>query len=154
MCKDGDGRVGIKVKAVNKGIFVCLVTKDSPAAIGGLRLDNKYKCTVYYVPCTMYRVLCTVYYVPFTMHCVLCTVYYVPCTTYCVLCTVYYVLYTLYLTYCVLQCSTYLLHPCFPLPIVQNHFSSYSFCRVNFFFLILAFIWSVCLNLIEIVQNF
>lgn len=41
LCKDGEGRVGIKVKAVNKGIFVCLVTKDSPAAIGGLRFGDQ-----------------------------------------------------------------------------------------------------------------
>ncbi|XP_023321037.1 syntenin-1 isoform X2 [Eurytemora carolleeae] len=41
LCKDGDGRVGIKVKAVNKGIFVCLVTKDSPAAVGGLRFGDQ-----------------------------------------------------------------------------------------------------------------
>ena len=27
----------MRVKAINKGIFVCLVTKESPAAIGGLR---------------------------------------------------------------------------------------------------------------------
>ena len=89
MCKDGDGRVGIKVKAVNKGIFVCLVTKDSPAAIGGLRLDNKY--TVYYVPCTMYRVLCTVYYALCTMHCVLRTVYFILN----VLCTAVFYIFTL-----------------------------------------------------------
>ena len=37
LCKDGEGKVGMRVKAVNKGIFVCLVTKESPAAIGGLR---------------------------------------------------------------------------------------------------------------------
>ena len=37
LCKDGEGKVGMRVKAVNKGVFVCLVTKGSPAAIGGLR---------------------------------------------------------------------------------------------------------------------
>ena len=37
LCKDGDGKIGLKVKAVNKGIFVCLVAKESPAALGGLR---------------------------------------------------------------------------------------------------------------------
>ncbi len=37
VCKDGSGKVGMRVKAVNKGIFVCLVIKDSPAALAGLR---------------------------------------------------------------------------------------------------------------------
>merc|ERR1712157_668254 len=30
-----------KVKAVNKGVFVCLVAKDSPAALGGLRFGDQ-----------------------------------------------------------------------------------------------------------------
>jgi len=25
LCKDGDGKVGVRVKSINKGIFVCLV---------------------------------------------------------------------------------------------------------------------------------
>ena len=37
LCKDKDNKIGLKVKAVNKGVFVCLVAKDSPAALGGLR---------------------------------------------------------------------------------------------------------------------
>jgi syntenin-1 len=37
VCKDGVGKVGMRVKAVNKGVFVCLVAKDSPAALAGLR---------------------------------------------------------------------------------------------------------------------
>ena len=37
LCKDKDNKVGLKVKAVNKGVFVCLVAKESPAALGGLR---------------------------------------------------------------------------------------------------------------------
>jgi len=41
LCKDGEGKVGMRVKAVNKGIFVCLVTKESPAAIGGLRFGDQ-----------------------------------------------------------------------------------------------------------------
>ena len=68
MCKDGDGRVGIKVKAVNKGIFVCLVTKDSPAAVGGLRLNNKYKCIVYYVLYTLYLMYCVLQYSTYLLH--------------------------------------------------------------------------------------
>lgn len=35
VCKDGDGKVGMRVKAINKGVFVCLVTKNSPAALAG-----------------------------------------------------------------------------------------------------------------------
>ena len=35
LCKDGDGRVGVRVKDINKGIFVCLVKKNSPAALAG-----------------------------------------------------------------------------------------------------------------------
>ena len=44
LCKDRDGKIGLKVKAVNKGVFVCLVAKGSPAALGGLRL-----CIIYYI---------------------------------------------------------------------------------------------------------
>jgi syntenin-1 len=41
LCKDADSKVGLKVKAINKGIFVCLVTKCSPAAMGGLRFGDQ-----------------------------------------------------------------------------------------------------------------
>jgi len=41
LCKDVDGKIGLKVKAVNKGIFVCLVAKQSPAALGGLRFGDQ-----------------------------------------------------------------------------------------------------------------
>lgn len=41
VCKDGAGKVGMRVKAVNKGIFVCLVIKDSPAAGAGLRFGDQ-----------------------------------------------------------------------------------------------------------------
>jgi hypothetical protein len=40
VCKDAGGKVGMRVKAVNKGIFVCLVIKDSPAALAGLRYGS------------------------------------------------------------------------------------------------------------------
>lgn len=41
LCKDGSGKIGLKVKSVNKGIFVCLVAKESPAALGGLRFGDQ-----------------------------------------------------------------------------------------------------------------
>lgn len=41
LCKDGDGRVGLRVKAMNKGVFVVLVAKGSPAAMGGLRFGDQ-----------------------------------------------------------------------------------------------------------------
>jgi len=41
LCKGIDCKIGLRVKAVNKGIFVCLVSKGSPAAIGGLRFGDQ-----------------------------------------------------------------------------------------------------------------
>jgi len=41
LCKDKNHKIGLKVKAVNKGVFVCLVAKDSPAALGGLRFGDQ-----------------------------------------------------------------------------------------------------------------
>ncbi|KAG0723743.1 Syntenin-1 [Chionoecetes opilio] len=41
VCKDGEGKVGMRVKAINKGIFVCLVKKHSPAALAGLRFGDQ-----------------------------------------------------------------------------------------------------------------
>nr|CAD7599045.1 unnamed protein product [Timema genevievae] len=41
ICKDGAGRVGLRVQAINKGVFVCLVIKDSPAALAGLRFGDQ-----------------------------------------------------------------------------------------------------------------
>jgi len=41
LCKDKDNKIGLKAKAVNKGVFVCLVAKDSPAALGGLRFGDQ-----------------------------------------------------------------------------------------------------------------
>ena len=51
-------------------------------------------CTLYRVPCAVYRVLCTMYTVcnVYGVQCVVCipcTVYRVPCTVYRVSCTVY-----------------------------------------------------------------
>lgn len=41
LCKDGKGMVGVRVAAINKGVFVCLVMKDSPAALAGLRFGDQ-----------------------------------------------------------------------------------------------------------------
>lgn len=41
LCRDGDGKVGLRVKAVDKGIFVALVAKGSPAAMGGMKFGDQ-----------------------------------------------------------------------------------------------------------------
>ncbi|XP_046680004.1 syntenin-1-like [Homalodisca vitripennis] len=41
LCKDRDGKVGVRVAAINKGVFVCLVMKDTPAAMAGLRFGDQ-----------------------------------------------------------------------------------------------------------------
>jgi len=41
LCKDRDGKVGLRVKSIDKGVFVALVTKASPAALGGLRFGDQ-----------------------------------------------------------------------------------------------------------------
>ena len=41
MCKDKDGKVGLRVRSVDKGVFVALVTKGSPSAMGGLRFGDQ-----------------------------------------------------------------------------------------------------------------
>lgn len=41
LCKDKDGRVGLRVRSVDKGVFVALVTKGSPSAMGGLRFGDQ-----------------------------------------------------------------------------------------------------------------
>jgi len=40
-CKDGSGKLGLRVQHVNKGVFISLVTKDSPAALAGLRFGDQ-----------------------------------------------------------------------------------------------------------------
>jgi syntenin-1 len=41
LCKDASGKVGVRVQAINKGVFVCLVMKGSPAALAGLRFGDQ-----------------------------------------------------------------------------------------------------------------
>lgn len=41
LCKGANGKTGIRVAAVNKGVFVCLVAKGSPAAMAGLRFGDQ-----------------------------------------------------------------------------------------------------------------
>lgn len=41
LCKDGQGKIGLRVRAVNKGVFVQYVHSNSPAALGGLRFGDQ-----------------------------------------------------------------------------------------------------------------
>lgn len=41
LCKGADKKVGLRAHAVNKGVFVCVVVKDSPAAMAGLRFGDQ-----------------------------------------------------------------------------------------------------------------
>ena len=41
LCKDGKGQVGLRAQAINKGLFVSVVVKGSPAALGGLRFGDQ-----------------------------------------------------------------------------------------------------------------
>jgi len=41
LCKDKDNKVGLRVKEINKGIFVSLVVDKSPASLAGLRFGDQ-----------------------------------------------------------------------------------------------------------------
>lgn len=41
LCKDSDGKCGLRLHAVNSGIFVCYVGDKSPAALAGLRFGDQ-----------------------------------------------------------------------------------------------------------------
>lgn len=41
LCKDQKGKIGLRVQAINKGIFVVLVQANSPAAMVGLRFGDQ-----------------------------------------------------------------------------------------------------------------
>jgi len=40
-CKDGNGKMGLRVQHVNKGVYISFVDKGSPAAIAGLRFGDQ-----------------------------------------------------------------------------------------------------------------
>ena len=41
LCKDGQGKVGLRVSTYNKGVFVVLVVPGSPAAMAGLKFGDQ-----------------------------------------------------------------------------------------------------------------
>lgn len=41
LCKDGNGKIGMRVRSVNKGVFVSLVVAGGPAALVGLRFGDQ-----------------------------------------------------------------------------------------------------------------
>lgn len=41
LCKGQDGKIGLRVQEINKGVFVCMVVKNSPAAMVGLRFGDQ-----------------------------------------------------------------------------------------------------------------
>ena len=40
-CKGQDGKIGMRVQAINKGVFVSFVQNGSPAALAGLRFGDQ-----------------------------------------------------------------------------------------------------------------
>lgn len=41
LCKDDKGKIGLRLRAVSNGLFVCLVMKGSVAAMAGLRFGDQ-----------------------------------------------------------------------------------------------------------------
>ncbi|KAI5720010.1 syntenin-2 [Diaphorina citri] len=41
LCKDASGLIGLRVCAINEGVFVCLVERGSPASLVGLRFGDQ-----------------------------------------------------------------------------------------------------------------
>ena len=41
LCKDGQGKVGLRVQTYKKGVFVSLVVPGTPAAMAGLKFGDQ-----------------------------------------------------------------------------------------------------------------
>lgn len=41
LCKDAQGKVGLRIRHINSGLFVALVQKNTPAALAGLRFGDQ-----------------------------------------------------------------------------------------------------------------
>ncbi|XP_059470610.1 syntenin-1-like isoform X2 [Neocloeon triangulifer] len=41
LCKDADEKIGLRLRSVNNGLFVCLVSKNTPAALAGLKFGDQ-----------------------------------------------------------------------------------------------------------------
>ncbi|XP_041358785.1 syntenin-1-like [Gigantopelta aegis] len=41
LCKDQDNKIGVRMRHVNNGLFICLVQTNSPAALAGLRFGDQ-----------------------------------------------------------------------------------------------------------------
>lgn len=41
LCKDRDGKVGLRLHSVNNGVFICHVAANTPAALAGLRFGDQ-----------------------------------------------------------------------------------------------------------------
>lgn len=41
LCKDAKGKIGLRVQSIDNGVFVCIVVKNSPAALAGLRFGDQ-----------------------------------------------------------------------------------------------------------------
>ena len=54
LCKDAKGKCGVSLHPVNKGVFVCFIQKDSPAALSGLRFGDQILSVCHYCPWLCY----------------------------------------------------------------------------------------------------
>lgn len=41
LCKDKDGKCGLRLHSINSGLFICYVAANSPAALSGLRFGDQ-----------------------------------------------------------------------------------------------------------------
>lgn len=41
LCKDREGKCGLRLHSVNNGVFICYVQTGSPAALAGLRFGDQ-----------------------------------------------------------------------------------------------------------------